>query len=321
MLTKSDKNNAAAVVLGGLSLLSGCAAPDRVSISEQAVPLRSSGASPTEAAPSTPDLVSQSLPGLPPFQSESTTRIYALNGNQSQGVPDRTAGEWLSEVAMEISKEDPNARISVYTIKYGNSTRIGTTSESVAAELAEHLKALPLAPDERIVLFGHCQGGLILSTLLHRHEHDQSFHPDLPWDRVSALVTVDPPLAGGWLSGQKTIDYIVAPFDFITFGVFADLSYPVSRDMRPGSEVLNLCETPAVHEIRFERRYQDGERVFHQISGQQAGDQWDHDPFSNAHVRSNPRNIELLDTVKRTIRATISAGNSGSGHTSSDTSK
>jgi hypothetical protein len=232
-------------------------------------------------------------------------RIYSLDGNQTRFVPVPTASEWCAEVLARLHRQHPELQLAVHRVRFTNRVRLDTSTEQVVGWITTHLEADPLQPGERILLFGHCQGALILSHLLHEHAAEPQRFAAFPWAATDGLIGVDPPLVGGWISGPSWWDVLWRAMDLMVLGLGPDVFYPVSRDMRPDSPILAQCQNPAPGEVRLVRRTADGGPVFHQTPGADAGGIWDHDPFRLANREANPRNQELLAELEQVLIAAV----------------
>lgn len=232
-------------------------------------------------------------------------RVYSLDGNQTRFVPVPTASEWCAEVLLHLQQQHPELQLAVHRVRYTNRVRLHTSTEQVVGWILAHLETDPLLPGERILLFGHCQGALILSHLLHEHAADPQQFAEFPWAAITGLIGVDPPLVGGWISGPTWWDVLWRAVDLMVLGLGPDLAYPVSRDMRPDSPILAQCQKPAPGEVRLVRRAPDGTPVFHQTSGADAGGLWDHDPFRLEHRATNPQNLRLLAELEAILTAAV----------------
>lgn len=297
------KSAAAAMLLGGITLAAACTAP-RIETKLDLAPRL------VEAAVGHP---------------ASAVRIYALDGNQTRFVPVPTASEWCAETLARLHAAHPELQLAVYRVRFTNRLRLHTSAEQVAGWIEDHVQERPLLPGERVILFGHCQGALILSHLLHEHAADATAFAAIPWEHFRGLLTVDPPLIGGWISGPTWWDVLWRAMDLMVLGLGPDLVYPISRDMRPESPILAQCRDPAPGEWRLVRRRPDGSLVFHQTSGADAGGIWDHDPFQLANRAANPANGPLLAELERLLcdlvldRAVPPAASTPSGGTNAPT--
>lgn len=244
--------------------------------------------------------------GMAAMTMGSDCTIFVNEGAGNQAT--RPVFNWVKQTVLSITQQlaqygQFNAtRMKIYPLSYSDSDRI----TSSAAQLLPQIVGTT-APGGHISFVGHSQGALMLSYGLRG-----ALSSLYSRNTIDGFISVDPPLRGGWLTGDRWWDAPLGVLNSLPDGEFGNTVVPVSRDMKPDSLAMSTARVnPANREIRFVRKrkpdwdtYGPTDARSYEFMGtpgsqvQDPHSRWDHDPWFNP---SDPENSAILYQIRSSL--------------------